>query len=147
MLVTEGRVLVSPANAVTFQNPSEDLDSTVRELVAGQSSHLSLRSEAPVTVIEEVSNDDMARRLAWKSIVLEFTATPLSEVVLEFNRRNHTQLVIRDSQLGEKEVTATLRPNNLDGFIELLELTLNVQAERKDDAKIILSNGGGEESY
>jgi len=73
--------------------------------------------------------------------MLDFTDTPLSEVILEFNRRNHTQLVIGDSALADLPVTAAFRPNKLDEFVELLALMDNVKAERDGLSKIILRKG------
>lgn len=138
VLVTEGRVIMTPA-LQTVEELAEDFDtSNGQELVAGQASSLSLQIVSPTPTIEKCSVEQIARRLSWKNEVLEFTATPLSEVILEFNRRNHTQLVIDDPALGEQQITATLRPNNLNGFIELLNLTLNVNAEQTNQSKIVL---------
>ncbi len=141
VLVTEGRVIMTPA-ITPLEELTEDFETTDgRELIAGQASSLSLQSVTALPMIEEFTSEQIARRLSWKNEVLEFTAVPLSEVILEFNRRNHTQLVIENTALGQRQITATLRPNNLNGFIELLELTLNVRAQKTDEFKIILQNG------
>jgi transmembrane sensor len=138
VLVTEGKVLMT-VGLSTRGEMAQDFNATAgQELSAGQGSSLSRQSTGAVPVIERFTAEEISRRLSWKSEVLEFTATPLAEVILEFNRRNHTQLVIEDPALGSREITATLRPNNLNGFIELLELTLDVQAESAGDFKIIL---------
>lgn len=140
VLVTEGRVVMTPADKA-LGDLEEDLDLTEwQELIAGQASSLSLQSTTARPTIEEFTTDQIARRLSWKNEVFEFTAVPLSEVILEFNRRNHTQLVIESAVLGQREISATLRPNNLEGFIELLELTLNVRAQQTHEYKIILQD-------
>jgi transmembrane sensor len=138
VLVTEGKVLLTPVLPTREEMAQDFNESTGQALSAGQGSSLSLQSTTAVPVIEQFTADEIARRLSWKSEVLEFIATPLAEVILEFNRRNHTQLVIEDPALGRHEISATLRPNNLNGFIELLDLTLNVRAEPDGDFKIIL---------
>lgn len=138
VLVTEGRVWMKAALEPETDAPIENFESPTRELNAGQLSSLSLRIDSALPVIETISPQQISRRLAWKNEVLNFTATPLSEVILEFNRRNHTQMVIADASLAAREVTATLRPNNLDGFLELIELTLQVRIKRESSDKIVL---------
>jgi len=138
VLVTEGRVLVNPSISTTNESVIDILEPLVAELSAGQRSIVSLNATAAVPEIEEISTEVIEKRLAWKNEMLDFTNTPLSEVVLEFNRRNHTQLVIGDVSLNELPVLGSLRPQNLDGFVEMLELTEGVNAERDGDSKIIL---------
>jgi transmembrane sensor len=138
VLVTEGRVLVDASLPHTEESENIKGINPSQELVAGQGSRLSLIEKNASVRIENFSIEQINERLAWKNEALEFTATPLSEVILEFNRRNHTQLVINDAVLKNRSITATLRPNNLEGFIELLELTLDVRMEREGDSKIVL---------
>jgi transmembrane sensor len=141
VLVTEGRVMMTAKLPDEDETSDENDASTQRELVAGQRSYLSLQTPSPILLVEDFSIEQIDKRLSWKNEVLEFTATPLSEVILEFNRRNHTQLVINDPLLRNRAITATLRPNNLDGFLQLIELTLNVRIERAEESKIILHSG------
>lgn len=138
VLVTEGRVRLGRSH---FSDSLDSLSITTEktdELVAGQKTVVddeSLRSPSPV---ETVSPSDIVKRLAWKSGLLQYTASPLSKVVAEFNLYNETQIVIADQVLAEREITATLRPNDIDAFTGLLELTLNVQVERLDSRTIQL---------
>ncbi len=141
VFVTEGRVLVNPSIATTNESIIDKMEPLVRELRAGQRSVIELQSEIIPPVIEEIPIETIERRLAWKNEMLEFTDAPLSEVILEFNRRNHTQLVIGDIALAELPVTAAFRPHKLDEFVELLELVGSVQAERDGLSKIILREG------
>ncbi len=138
VLVTEGRVLVNPSIATTNESVIDESEPLVRELNAGQRSIVNLHADYAVPEIEEISFEVIEKRLAWKNELLDFTNTPLSEVVLEFNRRNHTQLVIGDASLNELPIIGSLKPQNLDGFVQMLELTDGVQAERDGDSKIIL---------
>lgn len=143
VIVTEGRVLVNPSIATTRESIVVESEPLVRKLSAGQRSVVSLNSEIQPPLVEEFPLENLERRLAWKNEMLEFTDAPLSEVILEFNRRNHTQLVIGDPVLAELPVTAAFRPNKLDEFVELLGLIGNVQAERDGLSKIVLRLGDG----
>ncbi len=139
VMVTEGRVVMNsgPMEAQSSDDASVG-EPAVRELVAGQRSVVDLDASENALRIEQVTSEEIAKRLAWKSEFLDFTDASLSDVILEFNRRNHTQIVIADPEIGSLKITASLRPNNLDGFIELLQLTLNVDAQLENESKISL---------
>jgi len=78
------------------------------------------------------------RRLEWKHPLIEFDSQPLSEVVSELNRYNDKKIVIADHQLGKQVITASLRPQNLEGFKELLEVTMAVRFEDQGDARLLI---------
>jgi transmembrane sensor len=77
--------------------------------------------------------------LAWQHRLLDFTATPLGEVVAALNRRNATQLVLADPGLAALRVSGSLRSDNVHGFVKLLETGFSVRAERRGDAEILLN--------
>ncbi|MBC2607148.1 FecR family protein [Pelagicoccus albus] len=141
VIVTEGRVLMNPSIATTNESIVEEKEPLVRKLHAGQFSVVALNKEPVAPVVQDVEEEEISQRLAWKNEMLDFTDTPLSEVILEFNRRNHTQIVIADVALNAIPVTAAFRPNRLDEFVELLVLTDHVRAERVGLSKIILHSG------
>lgn len=138
VLVTEGRVLVDAPSLVASQNDTGYMKRPARELIAGQFSKIASSISLAVPEIATVTVDEIDRQLAWKGEVLDFTDVPLSEVAKEFNRRNRVKIVIDNSELNKMEITAKLRSDNLVGFIELLDVTMNVEADRKDAFKISL---------
>lgn len=81
-----------------------------------------------VTALDE---EQIARSLAWQPRLLDFDSTPLAEVVAEFNRRNATQLVLADDALAAMPIVASVRSDNVEGFVRLLEVTGSVRAERR----------------
>jgi len=138
ILVTEGRVLLDPS---PFHETDEELGAlanVVQELVAGQYSMLMRSDVLTAPEISSASIDEIEERLAWKAEDLDFTATPLSSVADEFNRRNRIKIEIGDSEIRDLEITAKLRSNNLDGFVALLEVAMDVAADRSDENRIIL---------
>ena len=70
--------------------------------------------------------------------MLDFNAVPISEIVAEFNRRNVTQLAVPDAGLAATRMSVTMRSDNLDGFVRLLEAGFNVRAEKRGDSEIVL---------
>jgi transmembrane sensor len=88
--------------------------------------------------IATLTRGEIDRVLAWQHRLLDFTNTPLTEIVAEFNRRNQLQLVISDPELARIRVSASLRSDNVDGFVRLLQAGFGVQPERRGDAEILL---------
>ena len=125
VLVTEGKVQVEQgageAGAQTIVVPT---------LERGQRSVVPLTGDAAPQV-GVVSAEEMEQLLAWQPRLLDFSAAPLRTVVAEFNRRNSPlRLVILDPDLAEVEVSASLRSDNIEGFLRLLEAGFNVRVER-----------------
>jgi len=130
VLVTEGHVQVRP--------PA----SSVPVLAAGQRTVVSFSPSAPPPQVMNVSPEEMARRLAWQPQLFDFSSTPLAQVVAEFNRHatgpHDVRLVIADDRLATLPIVASIRSDNIAGFVRLLELTAGVHAERRGENEIVL---------
>lgn len=137
VIVTEGRVLLNPSIATTRESLIDEAEPLVSELSAGQRSVVYLDADLVAPIVEELALDEIETRLAWRDEKLDFTETPLSEVALEFNRRNHTQLVIGELELNDFPITGTFSSYNLDLFVETLSL-YDVHAEYDGSSKIVL---------
>jgi transmembrane sensor len=133
VLVTEGRVQVKhvdPPLPAARVAPNAPLPEPAM-IEAGHRSVISLGAELTPPAIAAVSADEMKALLAWQPRLLDFTDTPLLEVVMEFNRRNASvRLEIADASLARTEVSASLRSDNVEGFIRLLAVGFGVEAER-----------------
>ncbi len=140
VLVTEGRVRV---RAEGFEEPIISTipeDGSVQELVAGQQTVIELGEAPSVRQVLTLSDTELEEKLTWLKQVIHFDAAALSEIVFEFNRRNYRKIVIEDPSIENTQLSVTLRPNNIDDFVKLLELTANIRAERIDDSVIILQS-------
>jgi transmembrane sensor len=131
VLVTEGEVRVDDAarggSLLTASVPGK-----MPVLSAGQKIVVESAPIAPV-LAAAVSPAEVDRMLAWRPVLLDFNSLPLGEVVAQFNRRNHTQLVLADPVLADLPIVASFRSDNVEGFVRLLELTSGVRAERAGD--------------
>jgi transmembrane sensor len=141
VLVTEGRVLVDASTNGSSGEALNEGTVSVRELVAGQRSVLSVQAELTVPEVISISTEEIDQRLLWKGEVLDFTNVPLHEVAEEFNRRNRTKIVIGEPELRDLEITAKLRSDNLDGFVALLDVAMNVDSNRDGAFEIVLRSG------
>lgn len=131
VLVTEGKVHVTPPPAEGAPVPELPV------LAAGERAVVSLAPAAPAPVIAPVSDEQIARTLAWQPRLLDFNSTPLGEVVAEFNARNTTQLVLADEELAAMPFVASIRSDNVQGFVRLLEANGTVRAERRGDTIVL----------
>lgn len=150
VLVTEGQVRLQPPSAQTAPvapgntgttPPSTPSASPAPEplLAARQRAVVATTPSAAAPEIATLTPGEIARVLAWQHRLLDFTATPLGDVVAAFNRRNATQLVLADPGLAALRVNASLRSDNVIGFVKLLETGFGVRAERRGENEILLS--------
>ena len=137
VLVTEGRVRVQPDDYDATVAAQEELI-RVRELTAGQQAIVEIGTDQCCPEVSTLTDSELENKLTWLKQVIYFDATPLSEIVFEFNRRNYRKLVIEDPTIEDTLLTATIRPNNLDDFVELLPAISNIRAEEMGDSVIIL---------
>ena len=69
---------------------------------------------------------------------LDFDDTPLSEIVSVFNQRNTTKIELAEPSIGDMRITASLRSENPEVFVNLLELMMDLRVERPSESKIVL---------
>jgi transmembrane sensor len=147
VVVTSGSVQVAAAPSSPLADepspeedeapvPAETVAATV--LAAGQRAVVALDRAEPVVVVSTLSAEDLARTLAWKKHFLDFSSTPLAEVVEEFNRHNSTRLRLAPEAPGDLPIMASFRADNLEGFVRLLELTHGWRVERRGSDEIVL---------
>ena len=127
VVVTEGTVDVRTPKPVHL-GEREAVEAARVE--AGHRCVVSLASDSPPAVVA-VSPEDAARLLAWQPTVLEFAEAPLSAIIAEFNRRNAPfQISVDDPALADLPLSASLRSDNVEGFLRLLEGGFGLEVER-----------------
>ena len=132
VLVTEGTVAVaSPMVALAEPAPL---------VTAGQRAVVSLSPQAPATVIEAVAAAEMEERLAWKPRLLDFDEVPLAEIAVGLNRRNPVRVEIADPALRVRRLSATLRSDNVEGFVRMLESDFGITVYRRPAGVIALQS-------
>jgi len=140
VVVKEGKVSVdqSPPGAVAAasmpRSAPAEIPSRSKLVAAGEKAIVSL-AKAPdgaeqAIVVAELASPQIENALVWQTRRLEFSGTPLSEVVAEFNRYNRHQLVIADEALGSQSFGGAFAPERWDALVEILEQGFGVSAER-----------------
>ena len=139
VLVTQGKVRVSQSNLNAANGSSAPAPVVmVPILEAGQRTVVSLSDRETTPKVDSVSPQQIARVVAWQPRQMEFSDTPLAQVVAEFNASNSIKLVVDDPRLASLPVGASLRSDNVEGFIRVLEASFHVTAERRADGVIVL---------
>jgi transmembrane sensor len=136
VLVTEGKVRVDDAaRGQSLLGATVNGEAPV--LAAGQSATVDLAPTA-VPQVATISQAEIEQRLAWQTRLLDFTDTPMPEIVAEFNRRNPVRLVLDDAELESMRLSAAFRSDNVDGFVRLMESDFGLRAEWRNNGEIIL---------
>lgn len=134
VLVTSGSVTLEVAPRVENAASPPVLAAGYRGLVRAAAEGMPV----PAPEIGPVASVDMARALAWLEPRLRFHETPLPEAVAQFNQLNRQQLVLGEPELTDYRVGGTFRPDNVEAFVRLLEITHKIRAERRGESEIVL---------
>lgn len=135
VLVTEGTVGVERlAPKGSAQSEANQL-----RLTANERTVISLAPTAPAPQVSPVPPAEIEARLAWQPRLLDFTNTPLPEIVAEFNRRNPVRLVLGDEELSQVRLSATFRSDNVEGFVRLMESDFGMRPTWRGD-EIVLAH-------
>ena len=95
----------------------------------------------PVSLsVTRKSGQELADELAWRKGMLVFRNTPLAQVVREFNRYNATKLVIADPSIAGEKISADVRTDDYESFLELAEVTLKLHVDREGGVILISRN-------
>lgn len=143
VLVTEGTVRVSQSappldTGAKTKAPAGAPPEVLAMVSAGERTVVGLAEVMAPPVVLPVSREEVAQLLEWQPRLLDFNSEPLVDVVAVFNRRSSARLVIGDEALRTLPIVASIRSDNVDGFVRLLEATMGIRAERRPDGGIVL---------
>jgi len=131
VLVTEGRIAVdSPQSAPG--SPPAHVDAGHLAVVE------TALAVAPIPVVTAMPPVGIAERLAWRIPRLEFSATPLGEVIAQLNGHSRVRLSLRDDSLAHLRISGIVRADNADALVRLLVANYEVVADRLAEDEIVL---------
>lgn len=137
VLVTEGRVAVErtvPNPRPLTEPPTPTfLDAGSRTVVP-----VALADDTPLE-IQPVAAPQIASALAWRGMRVEFTATPLGEIVARLNHQNRVQLALAEPALANLRISGIFWLDDPNGFARLVEASAGLRTTSDRDGRIVLS--------
>ena len=138
VLVTEGKVRVAPRLA-GLGDGGDFIEVAAGERVSVPVG-LAARAPAPpekALAVARVPADEVQRRLAWQGGRLDFSDTPLGEMVTEFNRYNRRKLAVPDAELAAMRFGGSFRPDDRAGFVRMLHENFGIVAEEEGERTVL----------
>lgn len=136
VIVTEGKVAVETSSAPGSHSHAEP------EVLASLSmGHRTVvRPGSLAAEIEKLDEMTLSENLSWRIPRIEFSQTPLDQVVAELNKHNRTQLVLADDSIRQFRISGALRADRLDALADLLATDFGIEASRSAN-RIVLQRG------
>lgn len=95
-------------------------------------------SAAAPLVVESLSAEDVAAKIAWTIPRIEFSGRRLAEVIHLFNRHSRTQILLAEESLGDLQVSGVLRADSAESLVGLVSMEFGLVAERVSDSELRL---------
>lgn len=147
--VFEGRIELAETPGLiekTYKKPgSGDINTgksgkpadTATMLKAGQA--ITLADGERKGKIMNKSANDLKRRLAWKEGLLDFSNTPLEEVIKELNRYSKLRIKIADPHLKTVKFGGIFRIDQTNQLLDALQASYGIRVERLSTNEVRLS--------
>jgi transmembrane sensor len=130
VVVTEGRVAVQAPAPVT-DAPAPVSPAPPALVDSGQ------------RLVEAISTGDLEQRLAWRNLRLEFSGSPLGDVISTFNRhaaeRGGVRFVLANAELQRVPFSGVIRGDDSEALVRILENAFGLRADRGGEREVILS--------
>ena len=141
VLVTEGRVGVHALSA-TDPLAALPLQDAIVSLDAGKAVSLPVAEQLKeIPVVSSVNDEELRTRTSWRIPRLEFSSTPLHDVVALMNQHNARKVILGDATVGQIRVSGILSADKLDTLAEMLEAEFQVRVERQPEKIVLRSKG------
>jgi transmembrane sensor len=143
VLVTEGRVAVEKAVPPTATLPDSLASAGEQQATFGVGNRIvveytpEISMAAPVPRVTSLSPAEIDEHLAWRVPRLEFSGTPLSQVLLMFNQYGRVRLMLADPALGRLQLSGVLRADNIESLLHLLEGEFGLTSENRDGEVVL----------
>jgi len=134
VLVTDGRVSVNPS-----ATPTTGASGTPLAFVdAGQAIAVQTSPTGETLSVRSLPTAETPGRLAWRQRRVEFSATPLAEVIAVVNRHNRVQFSITDPVVAQTPLSGVFRLDDPDELARLLESGFALTIDRPVPDQIVL---------
>lgn len=129
--VTEGKVQVTQSGSAAPAAPP-------LFLVAGEGAAFGAGRANKLAAPETAAPRDSSSVATWRAPRLEFSNTPLADVLARFNHYSRVQLELGDAELANRPVGGTFDADQAEAFVNLLVAAGDVQVQRVSETHLIL---------
>lgn len=130
--IHQGEVIVTVAQG-RVETSTQASASRATTLKPGESAHYQGQQ---LTAVEQT---DLRRALAWRQGLMVFVQAPLAEVVAEINRYRPGHLLVTNSQLKNRPITAVFSVQQIESAVTALETTLGIHTRRLGQYWVLLN--------
>lgn len=116
------------------------LEGALTVVCGGREATLAAQSEISYSAsgLGEATPSDVAALTAWRQGFLLFRNEPLARVIDEINRYRHGRVVLLDSALGQRRITARLKIDTIDEIFPHIHNTLGVSLKTLPGGIVLL---------
>lgn len=149
--VTEGKVAVQSDRAERDLLPLPSMGNGLSGVVKGeadqiravlvQSGQVVTYDDQVIAELEIVAPEVMARKMIWQQGMLAFEAEPLENVIAEFSRFTHLEIIIADDELKAVKVDGYFKSDDITGMLDSLQYNFGIEIARLDKDRIRLNKG------
>ncbi|MBN7797636.1 FecR family protein [Parahaliea mediterranea] len=132
VLVTDGVVELAERNTGGM------LPASGRKLLGTVKRGQRVRLTQQLEPAEAVSDEEVARELAWRDGMLSFAGEPLALVIEEVGRYSDVRIVIEDSALSNMRIGGYFRAGDTAGLLDTLESGFPIDVDRADNGTVRL---------
>src|SRR5262249_34666801 len=126
--VNSVKVLVL-SGSVRILAPALQAKNNVARLTAGE---VAVADNRSIKVTRE-SAAEIADALSWRTGILVFRYTPLSEVAAEFNRYNSEKIIVDDTPASKSVISARLHATDVEAFARMARDFMGLRIQREND--------------
>ncbi len=84
--------------------------------------------------------------ISWKTKIFNFENATLEQIIQTLNICYHSNIVIKNTKLSHCSLTVSFNNQSIESILKVLEATIDIQVEKKDNAIEINGNGCGNEN-
>lgn len=144
VVVTEGRVAVAenlPATPLATAKPAPVYAEAGNRVQLSRRTSTAAGPEhgaAPSIEVTSLSEAEVSERLSWRHARVEFSRTPLVEVIRVVNEHSGIQFKIVDSELNAVPLSGIFRADDGQALARALEQSFDVKVEHRSALEIAL---------
>ena len=106
---------------------------------------IAMVTPAKINRVEKITKREIERELSWQDGLLEFSDTPLTEVIADLSRYTSLKIEISDPELRNLKFGGLFRTDELSVLFDTLETNFDIRVEYENNDVVKISRSTGEQ--